>query len=180
MQQLIDELKNPAYKGLSDQQAADLINALTVRTRKLVDMYDVEEYARKQGIRVAIELAKANNESPCQAIAISILAYLTSPRTKRLDVDLPEVREMFVAMQNCGFATQDQVNELIAMGCEVIPWVQSIGLVDVTEYMVRQCRDIISGIAERRQSLREAASVRYNQHMTAIDSIKVGDPDPVL
>lgn len=31
MQQLIDELKKPAYQGISDQAAADLVNALTVR-----------------------------------------------------------------------------------------------------------------------------------------------------
>jgi len=102
MQALIDELKKPEYTSLSDQAAASAINVKTVVVRSLVDLWQLEEYARRNGIRVLLEDAKTDPSHQCRSIAINILAYITSPRTQKLDCDLPETREMFVRWCNAG------------------------------------------------------------------------------
>ena len=49
MQAIIDELKKPIYQGLSDQAAADLLNALTVVKRQMVKVADLKSYAMQKG-----------------------------------------------------------------------------------------------------------------------------------
>jgi len=133
MQALIDELKKPEYQGKTDQQAADMINAKTVTVRRPVELWQVEEHASRKGYRATLELAAKDQSNQCQAIAINILAYINSARLNTVDMDLADTQNMLGAMVACGFATQQDIAELIAFGDRTIPWVDhnNLGIVGV-------------------------------------------------
>ena len=133
MQALIDELKKPEYQGKTDQQAADMINAKTVTVRRPVELWQVEEHASRKGYRATLELAAKDQSNQCQAIAINILAYINSARLNTVNMDLPDTQNMLGAMVACGFATQQDIAELIAFGDQTIPWVDHhhLGIVGV-------------------------------------------------
>lgn len=133
MQALIDELKKPEYQGKTDQQAADMINAKTVTVRKPVELWQVEEHASRKGYRATLELAAKDQSNQCQAIAINILAYINSARLNTVNMDLADTQNMLGAMVACGFASQQDIAELIAFGDQTIPWVDhnNLGIVGV-------------------------------------------------
>ena len=133
MQALIDELKKPEYQGKTDQQAADMINAKTVTVRRPVELWQVEEHASRKGYRATLELAAKDPSNQCQAIAINILAYINSARLNTVDMDLADTQNMLGAMVACGFASQQDIAELIAFGDQTIPWVDhnNLGIVGV-------------------------------------------------
>ena len=133
MQALIDELKKPEYQGKTDQQAADMINAKTVTVRRPVELWQVEEHASRKGYRATLELAAKDQSNQCQAIAINILAYINSARLNTVDMDLADTQNMLGAMVACGFASQQDIAELIAFGDQTIPWVDhnNLGIVGV-------------------------------------------------
>ena len=180
MQALIDELKKPEYASLSDQAAADAINAKTVTVRVLVDLWQIEEYARRNGIRQSLRRAEGNAQHPCQGIAIDILAYITSPRTEKLDVDLPETQEMFGAMVSCGFATEANVGEMMALANETKRWVDVNNVGNQSADSVRVARDILNGATAKRDGWKRIIADDYNAKYAMIDNWKSGDPDPVL
>lgn len=133
MQSLIDELKKPEYQGKTDQQAADMINAKTVTVRRPVELWQVEEHASRKGYRATLELAAKDPSNHCQAIAINILAYINSARLNTVNMDLPDTQNMLGAMVACGFASQQDIAELIEFGDQTIPWVDhnNLGIVGV-------------------------------------------------
>ena len=177
---LLDELRKPEYASLSDQAAADAINAKTVAVRVLVDLWQIEEYARRNGIRQALKRAEGNAQHACQGIAIDILAYITSPRTEKLDVDLAETQTMFGAMVSCGFATENHVGEMMALADQAKRWVDLNGVSNQSADSIRVARDELSGLTARKQGLHASGSARWNVYASAVDNLKVGDPDPIL
>lgn len=180
MQTLIDELKKPEYVILSDQAAADAINAKTLTRRVLVDLWQIEEYARRNGIRQALRRAENNPQHPCQGIAIDVLAYITSPRTEKLDVDLPETQQMFGAMVSCSFATEAHVAEMMALANETVRWVDHHETGNQSADSIKVARDEISGLTQRRRTLLANGAITWNAFVAAVDNLKVGDPDPRL
>ena len=180
MQALLDELRKPEYASLSDQAAADAINAKTLAVRVLVDLWQIEEYARRNGIRQALKRAEGNEQHPCQGIAIDVLAYITSPRTEKLDVDLAETQAMFGAMVSCGFATEANVGEMLALANETKRWVELNGVGNQSADSIRVARDEISGLTARRQNLIASGSTRWNAFASAVDRLTLNDEDPVL
>jgi len=133
MQALIDELKKPEYQGKTDQQAADMISAKTVKVRRPVELWQVEEHASRKGYRAKLEKASRDSTNPCQEIAINILEYIKSSRLHTVDMDLADTQNMLGAMVACGFATQQDIAELIAFGDQTMPWVDHhhLGIVGV-------------------------------------------------
>ena len=133
MQVLIDELKKPEYANLSDQEAADRINAKTVAIRQPVELWKVEEHASRKGYRAKLERAAKTEGHPCQEIALNILAYINSARLNTVDMDLPDTQMMVGALVQCQFATQAMADELLALADETIPWAEhnSLGIVGV-------------------------------------------------
>lgn len=177
METLLDELRKAEYASLSDQAAADAINTKTVAVRVLVDLWQIEEYARRNGIRQALKRAEGNAQHPCQGIAIDILAYITSPRTEKLDVDLAETQAMFGAMVSCGFATQAQVGEMMALANETKRWVDLNGVGNQSADSIRVARDVLNGATAKRDGWKRIIADKYNEKYAMIDNWKFGDPD---
>lgn len=177
---LLDELLNLEYQGLSDQAAADAINAKMVTIRVLVDLWQIEEYARRNGIRQALKRAENNPQHPCQGIAIDILAYITSPRTKKLNVDLPETQVMFAAMVSCAFASETHVGKMMDLANETKRWVELNSIGNQSADSIRVARDIINGATAKRDGWKQVITDHYNKKYAIIDSWKFGDPDLIL
>lgn len=125
---LIDELRRAEYQGLSDQAAADRINAKIVPIRVPVNLWMVVEHASRNGYRAKLELARLDPTSPCRETAINILEYINSPRLQTVDMDLPSTREMIGAMVLCRFVTQALADELIALADQTVQWVDHVGI----------------------------------------------------
>jgi hypothetical protein len=179
-QALIDELSKPEYASLSDEAAADAINAKTVTIRVLVDLWQIEEYARRNGIRALLKKAEGNAQHDCQDIAIDILAYITSPRGKMIDLDLAETQTMFGAMVSCGFATATHVSEMTALADQVLRWVDHVSAGTQSAHSVRVIRDVINGATAKRDGWTQQNVDRYNTVQAAIDAWKHGDPELVI
>jgi hypothetical protein len=139
-QALIDKLSEPKYTNLSDQAAADAINALTVTVRKPVDLWMVVEHSSRNGYRAKLELARTNGNHPCQETAINILEYINSPRLQTVDMDLPSTRGMVQALVQCQFATQAMADELLALADQTIKWTESVGLPEIGVGLVQNAR----------------------------------------
>ena len=140
-QALIDELRKPQYQGLSDQAAADLLNALTVQVRRMVPTSEIIQHATQHRYRSKLELAKLDPLSPCREVAIDILAYIDSPKTSNVDMDIAETKDMLVAMVSCGFASQATVDKLKALANVTIKWTESVGLGSVDAQLVARLRE---------------------------------------
>jgi hypothetical protein len=138
---LIQELSKPEYATLSDQAAADRINAKTVAIRKPVDLWQVEEHASRKGYRAKLERAAKTEGHPCQEIALNILAYINSARLSTVDMDLVDTQRMVGAMVQCQFATQEMADELLALANTKIKWTESVGLPVLTPGAVRVARE---------------------------------------
>jgi hypothetical protein len=138
---LIDELSKPEYANLSDQAAANAINAKTMIVRKPVDLWMVVEHSSRNGYRAKLELARMNGNHPCQETAINILEYINSPRLQTVDMDLPATRGMVQALVQCQFATQSMADELLALANQTIKWTESVGLPTTTPGAVRVARE---------------------------------------
>jgi len=142
-QALIDELSKPEYASLSDQAAADAINAKTVTVRKPVDLWMVVEHSSRNGYRAKLELARTNGNHPCQETAINILEYINSPRLQTVDMDLPSTRGMVQALVQCQFATQAMADELLALANQTVRWVDNQGLGTVGDGTIKSLRSMI-------------------------------------
>ena len=140
MQALIDELSKAEYASLSDQAAADAINAKTVVIRKPVDLWMVEEHASRKGYRAKLERASKTEGHPCQEVALNILAYINSARLNTVDMDLADTQLMIGAMVQCNFATQLMADELLALADQAIKWTESVGLPEAGVGLVRNAR----------------------------------------
>jgi predicted phage tail protein len=139
-QALIDELSKPQYASLSDQAAADAINAKTVVVRKPVELWQVEEHASRKGYRAKLERASKTEGHPCQEVALNILAYINSARLNTVDMDLADTQQMVGAMVQCQFATQAMADELLALANQTIKWTESAGLPEIGVGLVRNAR----------------------------------------
>jgi hypothetical protein len=141
MQALIDELSKPEYASMSDQAAADAINAKTVTIRKPVELWMVEEHASRKGYRAKLERASKTEGHPCQEVALNILAYINSARLNTVDMDLADTQLMIGAMVQCNFATQLMADELLALADQTIKWTESVGLGSVDNREVARLRE---------------------------------------
>jgi hypothetical protein len=139
-QALIDELSKAEYASLSDQAAADAINAKTVAIRKPVELWQVEEHASRKGYRAKLERASKTEGHPCQEVALNILAYINSARLNTVDMDLADTQLMIGAMVECKFATQAMADELLALADQTIKWTESVGLPEIGVGLVRNAR----------------------------------------
>jgi hypothetical protein len=139
-QALIDELSKAEYSSLSDQAAADAINAKTVVIRKPVELWRVEEHASRKGYRAKLERASKTEGHPCQEIALNILAYINSARLNTVDMDLVDTQLMIGAMVQCQFATQVMADDLLSLADQTIKWTESVGLPEAGVGLVRNAR----------------------------------------
>ncbi len=140
------ELAKPEYEGLSDQEAANAINAKTVTVRKPVPTWQVMQYAIEQGIWPKIVLIREDTEQAdlvLRGLCISAVSWIDNPRIQTIDVDLPKVQEMLGGLVAYTIATQEQAAAIVAMGSVTVSWAAHNGISEVGIGFVRAARSMI-------------------------------------
>jgi hypothetical protein len=141
---LATELAKPEYASLTDQQAADAINAKTVSLRQLVPTWRVKQYAIEQSIwaKVKLALRKSDTADEVYGLCIQLVDWVddSAGKIQSVDVDLSSVQMMLGGLVQIGIATQEQVNAIIAMGSVTRPWTTHNGLPEIGIGLVRNMR----------------------------------------
>ena len=144
---LIEKLSRPEYAVLSDEQAADALNAVRVASRRLVPTWEVRRAAIEGGYWPALVFAAAGDNLPLRALAVSVLAWIDdqSGTIQTIDFDRPAAQAMLQQMTEAGLLTPAQAAELAALADISIPWTQSVGLPEIGIGLVQNARRSISG-----------------------------------
>jgi hypothetical protein len=129
---LIEELAKPEYSGLSDQAAADAINAKTVAVRELVPCWLVKQLAIESGYWPAIKIASQSSDVPLavRGVALSAVDWIDDSSGKILNVDMdsPAVSAMLGGLVAAGLLTQSQSDDLQALADQTKRWVDVVGI----------------------------------------------------
>lgn len=137
---LIDELKKPEYASLSDQQAADAINAKTADIVVRVENSEIKRQAIMAGIWPGI-IAGQRDANPQKAgLCIGVIEWLNDTRMPRTDMDLPAVQTMLAGLVAFGLMTQDKATAIDSLKNQTISWTEHNGLPEVGIGLVRAAR----------------------------------------
>jgi len=128
---LSDELSRPQYASLSDQQAADAINAKAVAIHQTVQIHKVKEYAIINGIWPKLKAGQASSNPQVAALCVSVLDWVDDPRISTLDVNKPEVQAMLDGLVASGIMSASNKADVVAMGSKVVSWTSQNGLPEV-------------------------------------------------
>lgn len=134
---LIEELKKPHYQGTSNQQAADLLNALTVTVKRLVPVVEVKQWAIEEAVYASIIIGQESSDERIKKLCISIVGWIddVGGRVQNADLDKQTAIEMMQGLVSFGIATQAQIERLKSLRWRTIKWTESVGVgtLDVQE-----------------------------------------------
>lgn len=183
MSALIDELKKPAYQGLSDQQAADLLNVLTITKRRLVPTAIAKQYAIEEGFypRIVID-SQSSLDAAKQELCLGVWLWVDDPTGKiaNIDMDLPVAKKMIAGLLHYQYITEQQAVGLDRLANHTVRWLDDVGVGSVSADMVKVARDEISGVTEARRALKQRGADRWNQFVKAVEEWDGVSTDPVL
>jgi hypothetical protein len=128
---LSDELSKPQYVGLTDQAAADAVNAKTVSVEQTVAIHKLKEYAILNGIWPKLKAGQANSNPVVAALCVSVLDWVDDPRISTLDVNKPEVQAMLDGLVSAGIMSASNKADVVAMGSHTASWTSQNGLPEV-------------------------------------------------
>jgi hypothetical protein len=128
---LSDELSKPQYASLSDQAAADAVNAKTVSVEQTVAIHKLKEYAIINGIWPKLKAGQANSIPQVAALCVSVLDWVDDPRISTLDVNKPEVQAMLDGLVSAGIMSASNKADVVAMGSHTASWTSQNGLPEV-------------------------------------------------
>lgn len=134
------ELEKPEYAELSDQQAADVINAKTVDVVVRVENAEIKRQAIMAGIWPGIIAGQRDANQQKAGLCISVIEWLNDTRMPRTDMDLPAVQTMLAGLVAFGLMTQEQATAIDALKNQSIPWTEHNGLPEIGIGLVRAAR----------------------------------------
>jgi hypothetical protein len=137
---LSDELSKPQYVGLTDQAAADAVNAKTVSVEQTVAIHKLKEYAILNGIWPKLKAGQANSNPVVAALCVSVLDWVDDPRISTLDVNKPEVQAMLDGLVSAGIMSSSNKADVVAMGSKVVSWTSQNGLPEIGIGLVQNAR----------------------------------------
>jgi hypothetical protein len=140
---LIDELKKPQYQGTSDQQAAALINVLTVTVKRLVPVVEVKQWAIEEAVYAPIILGQESSDERIKKLCISIAGWIddVGGRVQNADLDKQAAIDMMQGLVLFSIATQAQIERLKSLQWVTIKWTESVGLGSVDVRTVARLRE---------------------------------------
>ena len=143
-QVLIDELRKPEYSGLSDQEAADAINAKTATIRKPVPAPMIRLRAMSLGMYAVVKIAAEDKSlpNPPRGAAINFITLADSQDT--VDLDHPDVAANAATLRQFSLASQEQIDAINSLGNVVIPWTAANDLPEVGIGLVINARKAIA------------------------------------
>ena len=144
-QALIDELRKPEYSGLTDQQAADAINAKTVVVRRPVEAIRVQQAATLNGMWGTLGIARDNPSlsDPPRGAARAFIDWVTQGWP--MDVDKTQVQTMAADLIRFSLVTVAQIDEIKALANVTLRWVDHAGVGECGIGYVQNARRAIAG-----------------------------------
>ena len=141
---LIDELQKPEYSGLSDQEAADAINAKTATIRRPVPAPMIRLRAMSLGMYAVVKIAAEDKSlpNPPRGAAINFITLADSQDT--VDLDHPDVAANAATLRQFSLASQEQIDAINSLGNVVIPWTAANDLPEVGIGLVINARKAIA------------------------------------
>lgn len=138
---LAAELAKPEYDGLSDQDAADVLNAQTVTTRQPVGIGLLMAAAYTTGLYPRLIAAQWDPDTPVElrAVVVSLLD-IKAARFETVDMDDPVVESMFGALQAAGLLDDDERAVFDGLGNAAMSRAAQLGLGYVAAGDVQQAR----------------------------------------
>lgn len=139
---LAAKLAEASFSGLSDQAAADAINAIRVTVRRRVPTATVRRTAAMAGEWAALLAAAGSPDAAVRGLAENVLALVRDESGQIADIDLddPAAVTMLAALVSRGIMSQKLADKIVALGSATIPWTESVGLGEVGIGMVRNAR----------------------------------------
>ena len=181
---VIEKLQEPEYQNLDNQAAADAINLLMITIPVNAKIGQIIKYAVDNGIYGKVNADAFDPTLPkAQRIAIwNIKGWVDNPSNPAEEADLSSetAATMIADLLQYEYATPQQAQELAAMGFKTVRWVDHYGHGNQSADSIRVARDELSGLKQRRETLLANGGARWNAFYAAVDSLKVGDPDPNL
>ena len=147
---LIEELKKPQYQGISDQAAADLLNALTVTVKRLVPVVEVKQWAIEEAVYASIILGQQSPDEQVKKLCISIVGWIddVGGRVPNADLVKQAAIDMMQGLVSFGIATQAQIERLKSLQWRTVKWTESVGLSHVEPGHIQSARSMIqNGVA---------------------------------
>ena len=144
---LAAKIREPQYRGLSDQLLADAVNGLRVTVRRPVPTWLVRQTAIEGGYWPALIEARETGANPVRALAITVLAWIDdqSGIIQSVDMDRPAVVQMRAALVQAGICSQPQADALSALADVSIPWTESVGLPEIGPGLIINARRLSNG-----------------------------------
>lgn len=141
------ELTQAAYAGLSDQVAADALNAATVQRVRRVPLSELTSLAFGMGLTVRLRVVIRTPAAPIELVAVceSLLDLLSAPFDS---VDIwradgtsdPATAGMLDALIEAGLLAKEERAMIEALGVETVSRATILGLGEVTALDVSRAR----------------------------------------
>jgi hypothetical protein len=145
-QALIDELRKPEYQGLTDQQAADAINAKTVQQIAPVEAQAIRLTLASRGRLAAIKRIGDNTaapEPPYDACA-TLMALLDAGDS--IDLQNPAVEASSQVLIQHNLLTQEDADAIALLEVQVVRWVDAEGIGECgIGYIINARKAIVGG-----------------------------------
>jgi hypothetical protein len=144
-QALIDELKKTEHLSLSDQAAADVINAKTLMVRRPISVADIKAYAIQQGFYADIDEACSDPDPVKRKLCKNVRAWVDDAAGKLLtiDADSSTANSMLTGLVNYRLITILQANTIDGMAWKSIKWTDSVGLPNIEPGHIQSARSMI-------------------------------------
>ena len=144
-QALIDELKQPQYATMSDQQAADAVNAKTVTIRQPVDAAILRKTLAIRGRWGGLQRVANNFESPDPPYqqARTLIDMITAG--DEINADEPAVADGAPILVQHGLLDASDLQAMSALANKTLRWVDVEGIGEVGIGYVINARKAIAG-----------------------------------
>ena len=144
-QALIEELKKPEYAGLTDQQAADAVNAKTVTIRQPVDAAILRKTLAIRGRWGGLQRVANNFESPDPPYqqARTLIDMITAG--DGINADEPAVADGAPILVQHGLLDASDLQAMSALANKTLRWVDVEGIGEAGIGYVRNARRAIAG-----------------------------------
>ena len=140
MDPLVEELSKPEYQGLTDQEAADAINAKTVDVAVKVPNWKIKQHAVLNGYWPVVKAGQLDADTAKAGLCMTVIDWIEDVRISTTDFSLPQVQSMIAGLVTFGLITQAQADELNAMAIETVSWTSTVGLPEVGIGLVGNAR----------------------------------------
>ena len=144
MNALIEELSKPEYASLTDQEAADAINAKTVDVAVKVPNWKIKQHAVLNGYWPVVKAGQLDADTAKAGLCMTIIDWIEDARISTTDFSLSQVQSMIAGLVTFGLITQAQADELSAMATETVSWTSTVGLPEVGIGLVGNARKEIN------------------------------------